>query len=92
MTIKITLKNQENLTATKYFIEDYLKNKKKGTTETVYLSFYLSKDSDKNTSPRPIRLVKMLKEVELTLKSQLSPHIAKNIQAQLDKINIADAC
>ncbi|MBY0415894.1 MAG: hypothetical protein K2Q18_17105 [Bdellovibrionales bacterium] len=87
MPSKIKLKNQDNLTATRAFLNEYLLNKKGKNVSSVYLSFYLSEDAPELQVSRGVRFTRMLKEVELTLKSQLSPKIASNILAQLNKVN-----
>ena len=90
MTTKIKLKHQDKLTATKFFLNDYLLRKKKGAENNFYLSFYLSEDAPDTKVSRGIRFTRILKEVELTLKSQLKPKVANNILNQLDKVNLEE--
>ena len=90
MSTKIRLKNQDNLTATKIFLNDYLLQKKKGAENNVYLSFYLSEDAPETPVSRGVRFTRMLREVELTLKSQLNAKVANNILSQLNKNNLGE--
>lgn len=90
MSTKIKLKNQDNLSATKKFIDNYLQQKNRGIDTTYYLSFYLSEDSTATHMSRGVRFTRMLKDVELTLKSQLKPREASNILAQINKLNLAE--
>jgi hypothetical protein len=90
MSSKIKLKNQENFTATKKFINNYLEQKNRGLETSIYLSFYLSEDGQMIHMSRGVRFSRMLKEVELTVKSQLRPKEASNILAQINKLNLAE--
>lgn len=90
MFTKIKLKNQDNLTATRKFIDNYLQQRNKGADTNFYLSFYLSEDSATTHMSRGIRFTRMLKEVELSLKSQLKLSQANNILAQINKLNLAE--
>jgi hypothetical protein len=90
MSTKIKLRNQENLTATKKFIDNYLQQKNRGVEANLYLSFYLSEDSPTTHMSRPVRFARMMKEVELTLKSQLQPKEASNILSHVNKLNLAE--
>jgi hypothetical protein len=89
MMTEITNNNQEIISATKEFLSLYLAKKNK-TENEVYLSFYLSEDSKDFPTSRSIRFIQMLKEVELTLKSQLNPKLAKALIDQLQKLNPAE--
>ncbi|MBP9681445.1 MAG: hypothetical protein KBD76_08570 [Bacteriovorax sp.] len=90
MTTKIKLKNQEILTATKLFLDNYLSQKNRGVEASFYLSFYLSEDNINVHMSRMLRFNRMLKEVELSLKSQLNPKVAENILGQLNKLNLTE--
>lgn len=90
MPTKIKLKNHNNLLDTKIFLDKYLLQKKRGTGNNVYLSFYLSQDTPGFQVSRGIRFARMLKEVELTLKKKLSHKVANNILFQLNKKNLSE--
>jgi hypothetical protein len=82
--------NQEVLTATKNFLQNYLSQKNRGVEANFYLSFYLSEDNTNIHMSRTVRFNRMLKEVELSLKSQLRAKSAENILNQLKKLNLTE--
>ena len=86
MTTKIINNNQEIANLTKEFLTQYLAKKNK-TENEVYLSFYISSDNKDSPTSRDARLAYKLREVELTLKSQLNPKMAKILIDQLAKLN-----
>lgn len=88
MSLKIKLRNQNTLTATKKFIDNYLLQKNRGGVASYYLSFYLSEDGPNTHMSRTVRFVRIMKEVELSLKSQLKPREANNILAQINKLDL----
>jgi hypothetical protein len=90
MPTKIRLKNQDNLTATKTFLNEYLLQKKRGTENNIYLTFYLSEDAPELEVSRNVRFARMLKEVELILRTQLCPKVATKILTQLNKNSLGE--
>ncbi len=86
MTSKIIIKNEEVLSATKEFLSQYLAQKNR-IDNGVYLSFYFSEKSEDSQTSREVRFAKMLRSVELTLKSQLNPKLAQVFLGQLNKLN-----
>ena len=86
MKSRITSSNQEIVSSTKEFLSRYLAKKNK-TDNEVYLSFYISENNKDSPTSRGIRIIHMLREVELTLKSQLNPKLAKALLEQLHKLN-----
>ena len=90
MSTMIKLRNQDNLTDTKKFIESYLQQKNKGSESNFYLSFYLSEDNSMTHMSRAVRFTRMMKEVGLILKSQLRPKEANNILDQVNKLNLVE--
>lgn len=85
MTNKIIIKNQKILNATKEFLTNYLA--KKNRINEMYLSFFLSEENPSSSLSRKMRFNKMLREIELTLKSQLNAKLANSMMDQLEKLN-----
>jgi hypothetical protein len=90
MNLKVNVKNQESLLATKNFINNYLLKKNRGLETEYYLSFYISEDNPTTHMSRNVRIARIMREVELSLKSQLRPQVASNILNQLSKFNLAE--
>jgi hypothetical protein len=76
--------SQEKLLKTKVFLDSYLSKKNKEIEQEAYLSLYLSHDS---RGDREARLRKMIKEAELSIRSQLHHREAEQMMAQLRNIN-----
>lgn len=89
MTTKIIVKNQKILSATKDFLSQYLA-KKNRIDDGVYLSFYVSEENQNSSISRGVKINQILREVELTLKSQLNAKLAQSLLSQLNKINPQD--
>lgn len=87
MNTKITIKNQKILNETKTFLTQYLSQKNREIGPKIYLSFYLSEDTTNAETTRAAKFSKILREAELSLKSQLNSKIAGKMLEQLNKIN-----
>ena len=90
MPTRVMLRYQDSLSATKKFLDNYLLQKNKGVETSFYLSFYLSEDGDNIQVARSIRFSRIMRDVELSLKSQLRSNIASKILNQLSKLNLAE--
>jgi hypothetical protein len=90
MLSKIINNNQEIISSTKRFLSQYLAKKNKVENE-IYLSFYLSEDNKDSPESRGVRFIHILREVELTLKNQLNPKLAKILLDQLQRLRPAEA-
>lgn len=89
MKLKITNAYHELITATNEFLADYLLKKNK-TENDIYLSVYLSCESPDSLLPRRGRYLNMLRQIELALRSQLSPKRAKIFMEQFNKLDHAE--
>jgi len=87
MDAELNLVKREVLSNTKTFLNQYIGQKNKGIENGVYLSLYVSQEDDGNSFSRGVRLQRMLKEAELTLKSTLPVREANIIWDQFKKLH-----